>query len=743
MLNYKNSIIIILLITVFTIFGLQKIFITNAPSSYIPNDLRSHILNDELIEKFNNDESIILVFDMSLTKEYLEKLSKLVSAIESIEYTRNVHSLFNYDSIYGSEDGFSIKHLVKHNELDSFSKDQFIKDVKHDRYIHDLTISKDLKLATILIEPKDLPESLKRIEFEKKIFEYIDQYDLRSTLHAFAGEFAVDTYQFKELDFITSKLIPITFGIGLVLIYLLFHSLSGVILAAMANGIVTVFVFSLFGHLNYAFNMIGSTIPTLMMALCIAFIVHLYNAITLRINENESFENIVKSSVAAIKKPTFYSSITTSAGLFSLTISTIPPIKSMGLIGGLGVLFVYLIVIYILPPLIVKFSTNNNWQENKYFKKWFELFLSKLSPIIEKRYKLIIAIITIGMISLAAFIFRIQSETNLYKFFQEDHPINLATDIVEEHFTAPTIFNISIKSEKELLQSDLLQRFDEFKVEALKLEEVDRVFSAADIIKQIHWAFNKEDESYFKIPEKTELIEQYLFIYDGEDLYNFISRDFNHHKIGMNLKVKGANQVEATEKKLKVLTDKYFNDDYYQVEFTGMGKLLSDQEDLIVETQLESLLISVFIIFLFMLVSWRNLKDSLICMIPNLSPIFSMFVIMGIFNIYLDMGTAIIASIIIGIAIDDTIHFYSLFKKNLAEGMDVFDAIKMGYEETGRAIIITTIILGVQFALMGFSGFMPLKYFGILTAIGVLSALIFDLILLPALLMFVYRKTQS
>jgi predicted RND superfamily exporter protein len=160
--------------------------------------------------------------------------------------------------------------------------------------------------------------------------------------------------------------------------------------------------------------------------------------------------------------------------------------------------------------------------------------------------------------------------------------------------------------------------------------------------------------------------------------------------------------------------------------------------DLLIAGQVKSMAGAVAIIFLLMLIQWRSLKDSLICMIPNLAPLLLIFILMGAFGIWLDVATAMIASVAVGIAIDDTIHVYHGFIHRVRQGLSPTLAMARTYRQAGRAITITTLILCTQFLLLATSSFVPVQNFGLLTSIGLMAALIFDLLLLPAILILVY-----
>jgi len=162
-----------------------------------------------------------------------------------------------------------------------------------------------------------------------------------------------------------------------------------------------------------------------------------------------------------------------------------------------------------------------------------------------------------------------------------------------------------------------------------------------------------------------------------------------------------------------------------------------------VQGQVHSLLGALGLIFLLMLVLWRSLADALLCMIPNLSPVLLIFILMGLLGIWLDMATVMIASVAVGIAVDDTIHVYHGIRHRIRNGLDPVLAIARSYRHAGRAVMTTTLILCAQFFLMASSRFVPTANFGLLTGVGLLAALFFDLLVLPALLTLLFARRRT
>ena len=249
----------------------------------------------------------------------------------------------------------------------------------------------------------------------------------------------------------------------------------------------------------------------------------------------------------------------------------------------------------------------------------------------------------------------------------------------------------------------------------------------------MNWGFNAENPAFRSIPDNPELISQYLLVYDGEDLYDFVDKEFRFSRVSLSINVHPANKIERLMKEIRSFLQKETPKGLHW-EIAGNSRLFADMEDLLVTGQIYSMWSALGLIFLLMLVLWRSFGSAILCMIPNASPILLIFIVMGLFGLWLDMATAMIASVAVGIAVDDTIHIYHGYDKRIKKGVSPIQALARTYKQAGRAVVTTTIILSAQFMILVLSLFQPTVHFGLLTSIGLWAALLFDLILLPAIL---------
>jgi predicted RND superfamily exporter protein len=268
--------------------------------------------------------------------------------------------------------------------------------------------------------------------------------------------------------------------------------------------------------------------------------------------------------------------------------------------------------------------------------------------------------------------------------------------------------------------------------------EVDYSLSYAATLAEMHAAFNGFAPEERPLPESRALVEQYLLFYGGRDLEDLVTTDFTRSRLLVALNVHGSRELNGFLRRLEAhLTAAPPGDLAWDT--SGMARLFADQERLLIDGQVNSLYSVAALISVLMLLLWRQLRMAVTSLIPNFVPIIFLFGLMGVLGIWLDMATAMVASVAIGIAIDDTIHLLHGVQAQRERGRGPITAIARSVRHRGRALVATTLVLCAQFLLMALSPFQPTAVFGLLTALTLAMALLFDLLVLPAIALILLR----
>ena len=269
-----------------------------------------------------------------------------------------------------------------------------------------------------------------------------------------------------------------------------------------------------------------------------------------------------------------------------------------------------------------------------------------------------------------------------------------------------------------------------------KLYFVGKTLSLVDVVKETNKALNENRSDFYNIPQDRDLIAQELFLFENsgsDDLQDFVSSDFSKARITVKVPYVEAMKYNQMIAQIQTKLDQEF-DGVASVSLTGISTLLA----IIMQKSIYSSAISYAIAFglisVMMIVLVGSVKIGLISMIPNMLPILFLSTVMVIFDMPLDMFTMLIGAIALGLAVDDTVHFMHNFRRYELEFNDVDKAVRLTLMGTGRAIVVTSIVLSVGFLVLLFASMSSMFNFGVLTATAIFIALMADFFLVPAIM---------
>lgn len=735
----------VLLLLAVLFFGsnllLTGLELDNSPEAYSPPESQAVQFSRSLRERFPEDQVLVLLFRGPglFEADFLGRLDAAAQAIQALPLVERVLAPTRFDHIAGTEDGFAVQTLIDPADLQQTTPAQRRARALSDRFAKGLLVSEGGDAVAMIVRPVRLENSLQRARLYQSAQTIVDETGLRPWLAATAGQVALDVAELHSMVRDTLVFVPATMILGLIMIWWLFRRPLAVALTLLAIGTAVSFTVAVIVVWGRSYSLVTSMIPPLIASLTVALLLHLFNAVYRAGRRGLTGSQRVHHALREVRRPALYTSLTTAAGLASLGLSPIPPIATFGLAAAVGVLFLYPLVIWALPQLLIAWD-RHVWPEPRASARWLDWAAARAPRLALRRPVTVVVVTALVVAAGLPFVLQVRAETDLYEFFGEDHWITRSTHQAEEALAGVSLLEVVFDGagRDSLKDPATLRALRGFQGWLESQPEVDRTDSMAEIVEEMHWAFHGEDPEYRRIPERRDLISQYLFIYDGRDLYDLVDREFARTRLTINLSVHGANEIQKVVDRIRrhLETTPLGELDW---NFAGTAYLFAQQEDLLVQGQLRSLAAAVVLMFGFMLLLWRGLVPALLSMVPNLAPIVLIFVIMGLTGIRLDMATALIASVAVGIAVDDTIHIYHGFGRQRARGVGPVRALMWTFRGAGRAVTATTAILCGQFLLLTSSAFVPTAQFGLLTAVGLLTALAFDALLLPALLLLAGR----
>jgi predicted RND superfamily exporter protein len=452
--------------------------------------------------------------------------------------------------------------------------------------------------------------------------------------------------------------------------------------------------------------------------------------------------------------PTFLTSITTSAGFISLADKDLMPVYQLGVLLSIGTMFSWIMLVTLVGP-ILKFFTKkinppiigedglpitvveSNKKESEFSKKYIQFI---------KSYKIHILVISVVLCVLSYFAGKqLEVKMNPNQQFSERVPIVKTLKLVKEKFRHSIVLNFlvdtgSIDGGKK---ADLLSRLDKFESEIIKNPPLNKSTSLLALLKDMNKTFNSGNEEFYQVPKTDDAVAQMLLLLSLGDDYgkinNFLSSDGRYLKVTIyskeddsNIILKQMDYIEAVGRK-------------YDLNVTRSGKfpLFMELTDSVYKVMSQSAIISTLLITFIMFLLVRDLKLTLISMIPNTVPLILGAGVMYLLDFGIDIGITLVFSVCLGIAVDDTIHFIHHWKLLQDEGKTKEETLEYLIVNLNPLLIATTLILSIGFGILGFSDYLPNFKFGIMTGFILTYALLAELLILPSILFIELKKNKT
>ncbi len=736
-LRWQVALAIVLLIQLVSALLLPSLRIDNAPDVYYTPGSPAVVIRDKLRASFPTDELMIVAFqgDDLYQPAFLRRLHDFGERLQQQPLIDRVSSITSIERISATADGFSVGPLVDVDNLGKRRPADIFQAVMADRFAPGSLASRDGKLLAVVVQPKLLADSSQRQAVRTAMLEAVDSAGLRAQFAGDAGPITMDVAQLQSVIDDTLRFVPITMLLAMGLMWWVVGRWRPMVIGAVAMSTVIMPTLGLIALSGRPYTMVTAMLPSLLAAYTSATLIHLYAVIQRGHAAHLSRGRSLDEALASGLKPGLFNVLTTSAGLLSLVFVPMPPIQVFGIAGAVGTLFVFITVYFLVPPFLRHWD-NHRWPIRGSGLGKFGRLAPRLAIFSMRHARAVIIGFAVLTLVSAPLVLKVQAESDILAFFKPKHPVSQSTRLIESRLSGVSTLEILLQGDgpDSLVDLDKLRAIRQLQVWLESLPEVDRSLSYADHVEEMHFAMNDEVAAFRTLPPSRQLLQQYLLVYDGRDLYDLVDRSMQKGRIVLSLNVHGAqalgDSVERIQQRLQAHPLPGL-----QAEVGGYGRLFADQSSMLLGGQAMSFASAFGQIFLFMWFLWRSVSAAAICMAPNVAPLFFVFVLMGALGIHLDTATVLIAGIVLGITVDDTIHLYHGWRHLRQQGLSATWAVARTFKSTGSAVMAISVLLVSQFLLLASSDFQPTANFGLMTAVGLLSGQLFELMLTPALLL--------
>jgi len=444
---------------------------------------------------------------------------------------------------------------------------------------------------------------------------------------------------------------------------------------------------------------------------------------------------------------TFLTSITTAIGFASLLSSSVIPMKKFGIYTAVGVLVAYLITIIFLPAAL-RLSRKKRVvnEKSSSFYPLITHWLQKFTVLNRMHYGKVLALALIITAGFSIGMKELNVNGRVYDDISEDTKIMQDSRFFTEQISPqfPMEFIIDFGEAEGALTASAIEKATQLEKRLLEYPEIERVTGLHTLITEVHSLFYEDSSDATALPDTDQAIAQYVLLLEvsgSDDLYRLV--DFNYSKLRITAFTEdaGSKRINEIKNSLQQYIDDLFMDE--SVVITGTTILSADLTDKIVYSLAWSIILALLAITAIMVMLFRDLRLIIIALIPNLIPLIIVAGVMGFFNIDIKPSTAVIFTIALGIAVDDSIHFLARLRIEMLRRKAIFPALSATTIRTGRAIIITSMILIAGFGTLITSSFTSTAMMGILVCTTIFSAVIADLFVLPSLFYWLNPKLRQ
>ncbi len=725
-----------LLITVFFARQLPKSELEPDMKASLPADMQSRLDTDKIDVLFGGTEMLMILIETDdvLKPETLMRIKKMARQTNRTQGVDKVLSLFDLKSIRGKDGAMIVDPAVRRIPRNETQIETLRETLKENDLVYGSVVSEDFTVTVIIALLKTDASDSEMVPRIQKVIENNPGEEIA----ILGGLPYLRTVMADYIQGDMKRLMPAGILIMLVFLFLCFRRIRGVMLPFFVVIMSIIVSMGLIPLLGWKIHTISVILPVLLIAVANDYGIHM---IAKYQEDNLPENNFTKKELARrmfqhLGTPILMTGLTTMAGMLCLTGHIMVPAKQMGILAAIGIVYALAASLLFIPAVIsflprskpVLAHTTDDQKKKPLLEQLLHFFgdLVLAHPI-----KIIWTVVILALLS-AAGIFFVQVDTNPNSYFPDDHILVQTNNKIDAHLGGSQ--NISVVYKGDIKNPDIMHKIEQMEDTLNAMDEVGNTASIARVIKQMSRALNDKDEPmYNKVPDSRNAIAQYFELYamsgDAEDFEKMVDFPYEHALVTARVNKTSTVTLKKVVHRIQAIT----KEDPDVLLTGGFGVVLSDLADAVVNGQLISLFMATLIVGILLMILFRSWTAGILSAIPLALSIIILFGLMGIFGIELNIATALLSSIMIGVGIDYTVHFLWRYKEERRNGLNYQQAVETTLTTTGRGITFNAFSVIVGFSVLMLSNLMPVKFFGFLVVVSILSCLIGALVLIPAL----------
>ena len=688
--------------------------------------------------------------DSAFSPETLAAVEELTAEAWQIPYAIRVDSISNFQHTYAIEDDLIVEDLVSGaTDRSEAFLEQRREVALAEPLLRNQLLTEDAKVTAVNVvlqyPEASITEVPEAVEVARALRANIEaqypQLDIQLTGVSMLNNAFAETGMNDG-----ATLMPLMFIVIFAITWLIIRSFSATFSTIIVIMLSSIVGMGMAGFAGVKLTPISMSAPIVILTLAVADSIHILLSLRGLMREGMAKHAAIVEAVRINFLPVSITSLTTIVGFLALNFSDSPPYWHLGNITAVGIAAAWLYSITLLPALLSVLPYNTRAEAKK---SWSQRAMSRFADfVIANNRKLLIGVgaatlLVVSLIPLNDF------NDQWVEYFDERVEFRTDSDSAMEHFGMyPIEFSVPAANPGGVSEPEYLANLEKFAEYLRSQSEVTHVYTLSDIMKRLNRNMHADDAAYYRTPADRELSAQYLLLYElslpyGLDLNDRINIDKSASRVTATL-----GRTSTTETRLLLeRVDAWMEDNwpaYMQADPTSASVMFAYIAERNVQNMILGTIVAIGAIALIMMFALRSFSLGLLSLIPNGLPVLATFGTWALLVGEVGFSVATVASVSLGIIVDDTVHFLSKYVRAREERqLSGPDSIRYAFENVGMAIVVNTVILAIGFLVMTASAFKPNLDLGMMTVIAIVFALILDFLLLPGMLLLGSKDSAS
>jgi predicted RND superfamily exporter protein len=765
-----------LALTTLLVWRLPEIRVDNSDEAFLHEGDSERARYDRFKETFDREDrvSVVLHTDRVFDLGFLEQLRALHRDLENdVPYLEEVTSLVNARNTRGEDDELIVEDFMEDWPQNDADVAALAERALANPFYLDNLINEDATYTILSLKPFTYSDTggdddalggfeeggadaepvyltdTESYEFVDALYAVIERHESPDFEAFVIGGPTFDYRMTRFLQQDVTLFMSLSLTLQFLLLFALFRRISGVVLPIVVVVSAMISTVGFMVWIDIPFSITLNILPGFLLVVGLCDSVHLLTIVYRQLAAGSSREEAIAFALGHSGLAVVMTSLTTAAGLASFYLADLAPVSQLGILLPVGVMLALIYSLVLLPGLLAVWPLRAKAPQAGIAGRGIaDRLLARIGDVATQHpVKVVASAAAIVLLALPGLL-QVHFSHDGIRWFPPEDPIVIAEQVFNTHFKGASSLEVLVHTgvENGLYEPDTLQRIQRLMDHSRTLEiaghPIGKTFSLTDVVKETHQALNENRSDYYRLPEERALIAQELLLFENsgsDDLEDLTDRKFMTARVSVRTPWVDAMLYPAFIDEVNESYREILGDDL-DFELTGGAVLFTRIFEGVIKSMARSYVFALIVITPMLVLLIGSLKRGLVAMIPNLIPVYLTLAFMGFNDIPLDAGTLLIGGIIIGLAVDDTIHFMHRFGRYYEDTGDPARSVHETLATTGTALLFTSVALCAGFSVFLASYMRTTLWFGLLTTFGIAVAFVADILLAPALMMLVTKR---